>query len=182
MQISRIEEEQGRNICDNIEERDKLNENDNINELSFEYNNKLNDENNIRDRENNDVEEEDNKLIKNEKRNFIIFSSILRYKRYLVKKGNTYFDFNQTNLQLNEKELLLQSSNFYHLFDSKSLFCPHIYLNVYSHININISDYLNYLKKYSNVNVESQEEKSGNYYSRQEFILEAIERVEHIEM
>ncbi|KEG04041.1 conserved Plasmodium protein, unknown function [Plasmodium vinckei vinckei] len=116
---------------------------------------------------------------KDENKRDLIFSSILRYKKYLTKKGNNYFEFNQTNLQINENEMLIHNSNFFHLFDIKTIFFPHIFLNVNSHININISDYLNYIKKYSNI---CDTQKNIEYSSRQEFVLEAIENVEHVEV
>ncbi|CRG93540.1 conserved Plasmodium protein, unknown function [Plasmodium gallinaceum] len=163
----------------NLGENDKNNFNDNNLD---ENNSKLNDSNNNLINETYNSSEDDNKLIENDKRKIIIFSSILRYKRYLTKKGNTYFDFNQTNLELNEKEMLVQSSNFYHLFDLRSLFFPHIYLNINSHMNINISDYLNYIKNQQNEGIKNEENKDLNYFSKQEFILESIEQVEHIEI
>ncbi|CAD2105112.1 conserved Plasmodium protein, unknown function [Plasmodium vinckei brucechwatti] len=116
---------------------------------------------------------------KDENKRDLIFSSILRYKKYLTKKGNNYFEFNQTNLQINENEMLVHNSNFFHLFDIKTIFFPHIFLNVNSHININISDYLNYIKKYSNI---CDTPKNIEYNSRQEFVLEAIENIEHVEV
>ncbi|ANQ10850.1 Uncharacterized protein PCOAH_00054620 [Plasmodium coatneyi] len=134
----------------------------------------------------------ENKWTKNEQNKCIIFSTLLRYKKYLTKKGNTYFDFNQTNLKLNEKELLLQSSNYFHLFDISSLFYPHVYVNVNSHMSINISDYLNYLKRPSPDYITGKDSPVKNssvdanevmqYATRQEFILEAIQKVEHIEV
>ncbi|EDL47597.1 hypothetical protein, conserved [Plasmodium vivax] len=139
----------------------------------------------------------ENKWTKNEKNKCIIFSTLLRYKKYLTKKGNTYFDFNQTNLELNEKELLLQSSNYFHLFDLSSLFYPHVYVNVNSHMSVNISNYLNYVKGGSQERdhpVKGSQEKDPSvdlptdaspimqYATRQEFILEAIQKVEHIEV
>ncbi|GAW83612.1 hypothetical protein, conserved [Plasmodium gonderi] len=132
--------------------------------------------------ENDREKKEETKLMKNEKNNFIIFSSLLRYKKYLTKKGNTYFDFNQTNLKLNEKEILFQSSNYFHVFDLRSLFYPHVYVNVNSHMNINISDYLDYVKKSSSVCVTVDSKQNLKCASRQEFILEAIQNVEHIEV
>ncbi|GAB69065.1 hypothetical protein PCYB_144930 [Plasmodium cynomolgi strain B] len=130
---------------------------------------------------------------KYDKNKCIIFSTLLRYKKYLTKKGNTYFDFNQTNLKLNEKELLLQNSNYFHLFDISSLFYPHVYVNVNSHMSVNISDYLNYVKRGSpekDPPVKDPPVKDSSvdanqimqYASRQEFILEAIQKVEHIEV
>ncbi|SBT48954.1 conserved Plasmodium protein, unknown function [Plasmodium ovale wallikeri] len=148
-----------------------------------EWENKSKRANKNGDSENSNLCEEDNKLIKSEKKNYMIFSSILRYKKYLVKKGNNYFDFNQTNLQLNEKEMLVHSSNFYHLFDLKSLFFPHIYINVNSHMNINISDYVNFLKMLPCMCMdEGGEKKDVSYNSKQEFVLEAIQKVEHMEV
>ncbi|VTZ71082.1 conserved Plasmodium protein, unknown function [Plasmodium chabaudi chabaudi] len=116
---------------------------------------------------------------KDENKRDLIFSSILRYKKYLTKKGNNYFEFNQTNLQINENEMLVHNSNYFHLFDIKTIFFPHIFLNVNSHININISDYLNYIKKYSSI---CDTQKNIEYRSRQEFVLEAIENIEHVEV
>ncbi|KJP88006.1 hypothetical protein AK88_02281 [Plasmodium fragile] len=129
----------------------------------------------------------ENKWTKNEQNKCIIFSTLLRYKKYLTKKGNTYFDFNQTNLMLNEKELLLQSSNYFHLFDISSLFYPHVYVNVYSHMSVNISDYLNYVKRGSpecnaGKDLSLHANQCMQYATRQEFILEAIQKVEHIEV
>ncbi|EUD69088.1 hypothetical protein C922_00780 [Plasmodium inui San Antonio 1] len=140
---------------------------------------------------------EENKSTKNEKNKCIIFSTLLRYKKYLTKKGNTYFDFNQTNLMMNEKELLLQSSNYFHLFDISSLFYPHVYVNVHSHMSVNISDYLNYVKRVSPEEIEGRGSSGKDppvkqssveatpilqYATRQEFIMEAIQKVEHIEV
>ncbi|CRH02658.1 conserved Plasmodium protein, unknown function [Plasmodium relictum] len=177
------------NDNNNSNENSKFNSSDNNNNNLDNSNNnidensdKLNCNNNSINNDNNNSNEDDNKLIKNDKRKIIMFSSILRYKRYLTKKGNTYFDFNQTNLELNEKEMLVQSSNFYHLFDLRSLFFPHIYFNINSHMNINISDYLNYIKNQLNIGINSEQSKNINYSSKQEFILEAIEQVEHIEI
>ncbi|SBO21142.1 conserved Plasmodium protein, unknown function [Plasmodium knowlesi strain H] len=129
----------------------------------------------------------ENKWMKNEQNKCIIFSTLLRYKKYLTKKGNTYFDFNQTNLKLNEKEFLLQSSNYFHLFDISSLFYPHVYVNVNSHMSINISDYLNYITRTSPEYITAEDSSVDaneimQYASPQEFILECIQKVEHIEV
>ncbi|SBS88541.1 conserved Plasmodium protein, unknown function [Plasmodium ovale] len=167
---------------DNLHVGNSLCSQDDRSSNPIEWENKSKRVNKNCDSENSNLSEEDNKLIKSEKRNYMIFSSILRYKKYLVKKGNNYFDFNQTNLQLNEKEMLVHSSNFYHLFDLKSLFFPHIYINVNSHININISDYVNFLKMHPCMYMDEGEKKDLSYNSKQEFILEAIQKVEHMEV
>ncbi|SOV16367.1 conserved Plasmodium protein, unknown function [Plasmodium gaboni] len=158
---------------------------ENVNDTSDDIN-KNNDDNNDYDDNNVNMLDDKHNLENeedNNKDNMMIFSSILRYQRYKTKKGNIYFDFKNTNLSLNEKDMLVQSSNFYHLFDIKSLLCPHIYLNVNSHININISDYKNYLKSvFNNDNILDDKNEIVKYSSCQEFIFEAVEQVEHIEV
>ncbi|CDU20755.1 conserved Plasmodium protein, unknown function [Plasmodium yoelii] len=164
---------------------ENLEENINDNEDHF-----IGNSNDIKDGINNDSNENKEKndevgknvkrdMGKDENKRDLIFSSILRYKKYLTKKGNNYFEFSQTNLQINENEMLVHNSNFFHLFDIKTIFFPHIFLNVNSHININISDYLNYIQKYSNI---CDTQKNIHYNSRQDFVLEAIENIKHVEV
>lgn len=175
-------------IENNVEKKTEHNENlivenleENINDNGDHF---IGNSNDTKDGINNDSNENKEKNVKrdmgkDENKRDLIFSSILRYKKYLTKKGNNYFEFSQTNLQINENEMLVHNSNFFHLFDIKTIFFPHIFLNVNSHININISDYLNYIKKYSNT---YDTQKNIHYNTRQDFVLEAIENIKHVEM
>ncbi|CXJ22209.1 conserved Plasmodium protein, unknown function [Plasmodium berghei] len=175
-------------IENNVEKKTEHNENlivenleENINDNGDHF---IGNSNDTKDGINNDSNENKEKNVKrdmgkDENKRDLIFSSILRYKKYLTKKGNNYFEFSQTNLQINENEMLVHNSNFFHLFDIKTIFFPHIFLNVNSHININISDYLNYIKKYSNT---YDTQKNIHYNTRQDFVLEAIENIKHVEI